>query len=183
MAVVALTLAPPEGVSRTSVLLRLVAAPLLGVVGPLPLWPAAVTHVALPIVAALHLRRDRAAYCREDAPRVAEGLAWLVALYAWAALVAGAPPPPGGSGGVRLELRPAPPPSPGAALLRVATGLPATLGLLIAGALALLPWLAAVVAALVTGRPPMVLWRPLAALTRHHAGHLCRQASLTGRRA
>lgn len=140
----------------------------LGIAGPLPLWPAIVVHVALPLMAWRHLRRDAPAYADEDAPRVRAGLLWLVGRYAAAALAA----PPALAAAAPTARRPAP------ALARVVTGLPEALALLAAGALCLPLWAAVLGVTLASGHRPARLSAPLDALARRQGAHLLRQASL-----
>lgn len=168
---------------RRGALARLAAGPLIGVVGPLVLWPGAVLHVALPVMAALHGRPRRDPGLRAaDAARVAEGLEWLLGLYAWAAMVAGAPPRRGAARPIAVPHDGLPPPARSTvrALAPLLTGLPAALALAALGLVALGPWLAAVAVALVTGRQPRTLWRLQAALLVARAAHLRRQAVLLG---
>lgn len=153
-------------------------------VGPLVLWPALVVHVALPLTAARHLVGDgRLRFVGEDAPRIAEGIEWLLSVYGWASLVTTRSPWSPGPRGIRLRLPspPVPPPTPGRAVLRLATGLPAALGQLVIGAAALLPWLAVVACVLVTGRLPARLWRVQARVLARSAVLLCRQGMIVGR--
>ena len=175
----AVELDPPVRLGRGGALARLAGAPALGIAGPLVLWPAAVVHLALPLMAALHLaRRPSREYLRDDAPRVADGLEWLLGLYAWAALVADRPPAAPGSRPVRIRVVSEGSPRPGRALGRVLTGLPAATGMLLAGVLALVPWLVSLACVLVAGRQPRALWRLQARLVVARAAPLARQASL-----
>jgi hypothetical protein len=179
---VTVELEPPARLGRRGALARLLAAPVLGIAGPLVLWPGAVVHVALPVMACLHLaRRSPGDYLGDDAPRVADGLEWLLGLYAWAALVADRPPAEPGARPVRVRVAAAGAPRPGRALARVVTGLPAAAALLLAGAAALAPWLAALACVLVAGRQPGALWRLQARLLVARAAPLARQASLVPR--
>jgi hypothetical protein len=130
-------------------------------------------------MAALHLaRRPSREYLRDDARRVADGLEWLLGLYAWAALVADRAPSGAGTRPVRIRVHAAGAPRPGRALGRVLTGLPAATGMLLAGALALIPWLVSLTCVLVAGRQPRALWRLQARLLVARAVPLARQASL-----
>jgi hypothetical protein len=176
---VTVALERPSRIGRGGALVRVLGAPLLGVVGPLALWPAAVAQVALPAMAALHLaRRPAPEYLCDDGPRVADGLEWLLGLYAWAALVADRPPAGAGPRPVRLRVAIAGDPRPGRALARAVTGLPAAAALLVAGAAALIPWVVALACVLVAGRQPGALWRLQARLLVARAAPLARQASL-----
>jgi hypothetical protein len=175
---------PPARIGRRDLLARLVAGPLLGVVGPLVLWPAAVLQVALPATAALHLaRRAPEGYLAEDGPRVVDGLEWLLGLCAWTALAADAPPGRAGNRTVRLRVAVSGVPGPGRAIARALTGLPAAAGLMALEALLLAPWLVAVACVLIAGRQPGPLRRLQAGLLTLRARHLARQASLTARSA
>ncbi len=174
--------APPRRVRRRDALGPLLLAPLLGIAGPLVLWPALVVHLALPLAVARHVAgAGRARFAAEDAPRVAEGLEWLLSVYAWAALATTAPPWAAGARPVRLRLPPAPPPpGPGRAALRLVTGVPALLLRIAADVAGLVPWLAAVACVLVLRRLPAPLWRLQERALCGHARLLCRQAALVG---
>ena len=164
---------------RREALAPLMAAP-FGILGPLVVWPALVVHLVLPIMAAGHLasRGGRARFAADDRPRVADGLEWLLGLYGWASLAVARPPWRAGPRAVRLRLPPPPsaPPRAAAALARIVTALPATVGVLLAGVLALVPWLVLVASALVAGRAPAVLRRIQARVLAVEAAVLCRQA-------
>lgn len=178
---VTVEIAPPARIGRRGALARLVAGPALGILGPLALWPAAVLHLALPATAALHLaRRPGRDYLADDGPRVADGIEWLLGMYAWAAMVADRPPGRAGERPLRLRVRPGGAPRARRALARALTGLPEAAALLVLGATALVPWIAAVACVLVAGRQPRALWRAQALLIALRARGLVRQASLVG---
>jgi hypothetical protein len=153
----------------------------LGIAGPLVLWPAVVVHLALPLMAAGHLawRGGRDRFAAEDRPRIADGLEWLLGLYGWASLAAPRPPWRAGPRAVRLRVPPpSRPPRAAAAAARLLTCLPLAVAALVAGTLALLPWLALVLCVLVAGRAPATLRRVQARLLSLEAAVLCRQAAV-----
>lgn len=166
---------------RRAAVAALLVAPALGILGPLALWPLLVLHVGLPVMTAGHLvtRGSRARFVAEDRPRIADGLEWLLGLCAWASLAAAGPPWRPGPRAVRLHLPPpSAPPSARGALARLVTGLPGAAAAVLAGAAALVPWLALVVTILVTGRAPARLRRVQAHVLALQAAVVCRQAAV-----
>ena len=167
---------------KRGVALRLLAAPGLGVLGPLLLWPLPVAYLVLPVLAALHLRRTGArAYLADDAPRIVAGLGWLVSLHAWAALLEDRFPA-GREAEDALTVRPSGRPTVASALLRLVAGAPGAAAVLAVGAAALLPWLAAAAVVALGRQPPAALAALPAAAVRRSADFLVRHASLVGHR-
>lgn len=127
-----------------------------------------------------HLRgAGRARFAAEDAPRVVDGLEWLLGAYAWAVLLVAPAPWAATPRPVRLGWAPSATaavrrPAPG----RIAVGLGGALGLALAGALALVPWLAGAACLIVAGRMPQALARPAAAVVEGHARLLRRLCAL-----
>jgi hypothetical protein len=175
-----LTLPPAGPLSRPHVALRALLAPALALLGCLAPWIHLMAHVAVPAVASLHLAQmGRERFLREEAPRIGDGLAWLLALHAYACLLTDRLPL-WGAGAVRLDVHAGGRPSPLPAAARVVTGLPAALALMplaLASALACpLGW----GCVLARGRAPAALRRLQEAALRALAGHLLRHASLVG---
>ena len=117
-------------------------------------------------------------YLRDDGPRVAAALEWLLWLRAFGMLVV-APPPLGEGGPVRLAVAPGGRPTAATAVLRLVTGLPLALALWVAGAALIPAWLAGCGWLALTGRLPRPVRAAHLALLRAEAAFLARHASLT----
>lgn len=160
--------------------LRALALLPLGVIGPFGGWLLPTAYLVIPPVAGLHLAdRPREEYLRDDAPRVAAALEWLLWLRAYGMLVV-ADAPLGAAGPVRLALAPAGRPTTASAMLRLVTGLPVALALFAAGALLLPAWLAGAAWLAAGGAVPRPVRAAHLALLRAEAAFLARHASLAG---
>jgi hypothetical protein len=148
------------------------------VVGPFGGWILPTAYLVIPTVAGLHLAdRPAADYLRDDGPRVAAALEWLVWLRAFGMLVVDRPPL-AAAGPVRLAVAPAGRPTAAGALLRLVTGLPVALALFAAGAALIPAWLAGCAWLAVRGRLPAPVRAGHVALLRAEAAFLARHASL-----
>jgi hypothetical protein len=174
------TTAESQRFSRSGAATRLGALPLLGVAGVLAPWIGAIAHVVVPIVAALHIRVDGPRrFAAEEVPRMAEGLAWLLALSAWSGMVIDRFPSARAGASLTLILEAPPRPRAARALARWVTGLPGALAIAILG-LALLPlWLAGLAMLAARGSPPTSVRRAHLAAIRLQARYLARLASMS----
>jgi hypothetical protein len=116
-------------------------------------------------------------YLRDDAPRVAAALEWLLWLRAFGMLVVERPPL-GEGGPVRLAVEPSGRPTTATAMLRLVTGLPLALALFAAGAALVPAWLAGCGWLALRGRLPRPVRAAHVALLRAEAAFLARHASL-----
>jgi hypothetical protein len=149
------------------------------VVGPFGGWILPTAYLVIPAVAGLHLAgRPAEDYLREDGPRVAAALEWLLWLRAFGMLVVSRPPL-GADAPVRLAVAGSRRPTAVSAALRLLTGLPAALLLFAAGAALLPAWLAGAAWLAVRGAVPAPVRALHLALLRAEAAFLARHASLS----
>jgi hypothetical protein len=150
----------------------------LGVVGPFGGWILPTAYLVIPPVAGLHLAsRPAEDYARDDGPRVAAALEWLLWLRAFGMLVVERPPLTAAAP-LRLAVAATGRPTAASALARLLTGLPLGLALFAAGA-ALVPlWLAGCAWVALRGRLPGPVRAAHLALLRAEAAFLARHASL-----
>ncbi len=135
----------------------------------------------IPPVAGLHLAARRAdEYLRDDGPRVAAALEWLVWVRAFGMLLVERPPldadPP-----VRLSVDLSGRPTAATAMLRLAAGLPHALALFVAGAALIPAWLLGCGWLALRGTLPRPVRAAQVALLRAEAAFLARHASLSAR--
>jgi hypothetical protein len=116
-----------------------------------------VAYLAAPAIVALAvLQRGASRYLTEDAPRLARALRWIAAASAYLALLTDAPPTSGpGPVGLRVEATGAP--TPGSALLRLVTSLPALLLVVLLSVVAGACWLVGAIWILAVERLPAPL--------------------------
>jgi hypothetical protein len=154
----------------------------LGVVGPFGGWLLPTAYLVIPPVAGMHLTDRRAdEYLRDDGPRVAAALEWLLWLRAFGMLVVDRAPL-GEGRPVRLAVEPSGRPTTATAMLRLVTGLPLALALFAAGAALVPVWLAGCGWLALRGRLPRPVRAAQVALLRAEAAFLARHASLAGLR-
>jgi hypothetical protein len=147
-------------------------------IGPFGGWILPTAYLVIPPVAGLHLaHRPADEYLRDDGPRVAAALEWLLWLRAYGMLVV-ARPPLGDGRPVRLAIEASGRPSAAAATLRLVTGLPGALLLFAAGAALLPAWLAGCAWVALRGRLPAPVRSAHVGLLRAEAAFLARHASL-----
>ncbi|MBI4956848.1 MAG: DUF4389 domain-containing protein [Myxococcales bacterium] len=141
--------------ARVQLLVRFLAFALLGALGLSFGTVFALAYVALPLLAAVRLASlgSPKLYLRGDGPRIARALHWLAAFSAWAGLVAERLPAHKARETCSFVIDPCHPhPSAGSALVRIVTGLPSAVGLLLAGCLGVFVWLWAALTILFTER-------------------------------
>jgi hypothetical protein len=181
MTTAALAIDDPTAPARGGPLRALALVP-LGVIGPFGGWILPTAYLVIPPVAGLHLADRRAeAYLREDGPRVAAALEWLVWLRAFGMLLVERPPL-GADPPLRLTVLPAGRPRAATAILRLVTGLPLALALFLAGAALIPAWLLGCGWLALRGRLPGPVRAAQAGLLRAEAAFLARHACLSGGR-
>lgn len=171
----------PERFSRSQLLIRFAALFVLArlrlSIGSL----LALAYVALPVYAAIRTASLGASenYLRTDGQRLIRALNWAVAVTAWAAFASERIPAKSPDETVVLTVD-GPPPrfSTGAVLLRIVTGLPSALVLMVIGCLGGLVWLWAAISILFTQRVGHATWGYLVGMQRWTARLLAYQAGL-----
>jgi len=175
-----IALVAPPARSRRTVGARLLAGPALGQLGPLSIWTFPLVYLVVPLVAAYHLKTDgREAFLRDEVPRLAQGLGWVLTFQAWAFALVDRFPLPDERSVLTLDAQPSSPPGALRALARLLTGLPMGLVLWLAGAAALPLWLASQGSLLALRRVPGWIGVPLRALLSANARFLVAHASVS----
>lgn len=130
--------------TRFQLLLRIAAFVVLGMVGLSFGSFFCIAYVGLPVFAAIRLSAldSSDAYCRQDGPRVIRGLYWFASVCAWAGLVAERLPAHQPGETVLLAIDDTSHAvTPGSALLRLLSGLPSALVLMLLGWIGIVVWL------------------------------------------
>lgn len=137
-------------------------------------------YLLLPLVAASRLAStgDPERYVREDGPRILRVLHWFAAVSAWAGLVADRLPHRSPEEVVRLRVETWARPTPGSAALRLITGIPSALVLMVLGWIGVLVWLWAALTVLVSERVGAGAFSFLVGLQRWSLRLLVYQAAL-----
>jgi hypothetical protein len=172
---------PPERFARVQLLVRLVAALALGMLGLSLGAVFLAAYLGLAVWAAVRVASlgGAARYLGEDGPRVLRALRWLGVVFAWMGLTAERLPARAPEEVVTLTIDAAAPrPTPGAAILRVFTGLPSLIVLALLGMVGGLVWLWAAVTILVEERVGAGAFRFLVGLERWALRLLAYQACL-----
>jgi hypothetical protein len=135
----------PARFSRVQLAVRFAIALALGFVGFSVGWLASLLYVVLPVIASVAISSGGArGYLGETGPRLWRALTWLLQFSAFMMLLTDRFPV-GGDEPCRAELHPAGTPSPGRAVLRLLTSLPAAVFMsilwLVSGVFCLIGWL------------------------------------------
>ncbi len=136
---------------RVHVLIRLLVLVALGAVG----WSSIywLVYLAVPAVVALLVTNDRRDYPDEYAPRVMRVLRWLAGAYAYLWLLTDEPPSVEG-GPVELTVELHGMPTPGSALARIVTSVPALIVLAVLSMVSAVLWVLGALAILLVERVP-----------------------------
>lgn len=138
---------------RVQVLIRLAILAVLAMIGCSSVYW--LLYLALPVVAALLVSQYGAeGYLRDKAPGAIRVLRWFAGAYAYLWLLTDALPTAEGAGPVELSVATGGRPSPGSALLRLVTSLPALLLLALLSLVAAPLWVVGAFAVLVAERMP-----------------------------
>lgn len=141
--------------TRKQLLFRVVAFVVLGIVGVSLGTFYLLAYLALPIIAAFRIAflDSSRRYFEEDGRRIMRALHWLIALNAWAGLVAERLPAQSPEETVSVALDDtSPSATPVSAVLRLFTGLPSALALCVLGWVGLFVWLWAAFTVLLSER-------------------------------
>lgn len=171
----------PGRVTPVQLGVRLVAFIVLGTLGLSFGTIFTIAYVALPTYAAARLASlgSADAYLREDGPRIQVLLRWLASVSAWAGLVADRLPVESPDELLTLSIDDAAArPTATAALLRIVTGLPSALVLMVLGAIGVLVWIWAALSILSARRIGPQAFEYLVGLQRWSVRLLAYQACL-----
>jgi hypothetical protein len=170
---------PPEEWSRAQLALRLLLLALAGILGFSLGALFLVLYLGLPAFAAIGLSKESAErYGELEGPRLAKLLRWIMAVYAYFALVVDQPPVSATANEIQLDVRPTGQPTVSSALLRILYGIPSAFVLALVAWLAALAWLMAFVIILVNKRHPRALLGFQTGVLRWMVRLLAYQASL-----
>jgi hypothetical protein len=172
----------PGRFTRLQLLIRVVAFVALGWVGLSFGTIFAFAYLALPVYAASRLAAhgDAQRYLQDDGRRVIQALRWFAAVSAWAALIAEQLPRRQPDEVLRLDIddTAAGQPTVRSAILRVLTGLPSALALMVLCWIGAFFWLWAALSVLVTERVGSFTFNYLVGLQRWSVRLLAYQAAL-----
>lgn len=169
----------PGKFERAHVLIRLLVAIALGLAGISMGWSWGLLYLLLPAFAAAAIvQRGGERYLAETAPRLAVALRWLLAIWAYLALLTDAVPDKEGVARLDFELRPTGKPTVGSALLRLLTSIPAMIVLFVFGIVSAVIWLLAMIWVAIAATYPEPLFRLQVAIYRFQARLLAYHASL-----
>lgn len=171
----------PMRFTRVQLLIRLIAFLLLGMLSVSFGTIFAFVFVALPLYAAIRLASlgSAPAYFREDGPRVQKMLHWLASVCAWVGLVADKLPAREAHETVSLSIEDtSPQPTVGTAVLRLVTGLPSALVLIVLGWIGMFVWVWAALSILFAERVGPGAFNYLVGLQRWSVRLLAYQACL-----
>ncbi len=162
----------PEKFERPHVFLRILVYMLLG-------WILGLVYMAVPVVAAVFVSQKGAdKYLEEDGPRITGGLRWLIALYAYLAILTDRFPTEKPEEIVRFEVSTGGSPTVGSALLRLIYSIPSALVLGLLTWVSYVVWVIAAVMVLIQENYPDGLYNFQRGVLRWEARLLGYHASL-----
>jgi hypothetical protein len=166
--------------ARVQVAIRLALLLALGMVGCSSLYWG--LYLMLPVAAALLISsKGPGRYLAEDAPRIARGLRWLAAAYAYLWLLTDAPPTERIGGQVELEVEPSGTPTVASAMLRILYSLPALLLLAVLSIVTCFLWIVGALAILWSERIPAAIAEFLALTLQYQFSLAAYHVSLVDR--
>jgi len=168
----------PERFDRAQVFLRLVVLFIFSSIGSV----GSLLYFGFPVLAAIMISgKGGQRFMEEDAPRVAGGLHWIVAVGSYVSFLSDRFPTERPETAARLEVTPTGIPTVGTAVLRIITSIPSLLVFLLLGIVSLFVWLVAAISVLVLRRYPEVLYGYQRAVVRWGARLLAYHASIVDR--
>lgn len=177
---VSLYFEPTERMGRLHVVIRLALLAALAAVGCSSVYWVA--YLALPALAAVLIAQKGAdRYLTQDAPSIVRVLRWLASAYAYLWLLSDAPPTSDAGGPVELKVEPGGQPTPGTAISRLLTSLPALIVLAVLSFIAVLLWIVGALSILVLGRLLPAIRDFLAATLRYQFRLVAYHLSLVDR--
>ena len=169
-------IARPEKFERPHVFLRVLVAVIVYAVGS---WILGLIYLALPVLAAIFVsQKGPESYLEEDGPRVSGWLRWLIALYAYLAILTDRFPTEKPEEIVRFDVRTGGSPTVGSALLRLIYSIPSAFVLALLGIVSAIIWIIAAVMVLIREDYPEGMYNFQRGVLRWEARLLGYHASL-----
>ena len=169
----------PQRYSRAQLALRVVLFVLIGMLGFSLGALFLILYIALPAFAAIALSNGSSVrFLEAEAPRITRVLRWLIAIYAYFALVTDRLPTAEPDGNIQIEIQPGGHPTVSSALLRILYGVPSGLVLAVLVWFAAVAWLIAFLLVLIRERYGRGLCEFQTGILRWMARLLAYQASI-----
>ena len=176
---VSFAIARPEKFERPHVFLRIVVVAILALLGGAFGWLFGLAYlVSRPLPRYSYRRKAPEKFLEEDGPRMTGWVRWLVALYAYLALLTDRFPTEKPEEIVRLEIQPGGSPTVGSALLRIILAIPSAFVLGLLGIVAGVIWIIAAIMVLIQENYPAGMFDFQCAVLRWQARLLGYQTSL-----
>jgi hypothetical protein len=149
----------PETFDRAQLALRIVALVVISWLGMSLGAFFLLLYLLLPVIAAIFIsQKGPERFLEEDGPRLGRAIGWVMAVYAYFALLTDRLPAQGSEPAVRYAVTPVGKPTVGGALKRIVLSLPLALLLALLGVIAWVVWIIAAVMILLTGSYPAGLY-------------------------
>lgn len=169
----------PEKFERPHVFLRIVVVIILSVLGGAFGWIFGLVYLLFPALAAIFISQKGAEkFLQEDGPRMTGWIRWLMALYAYLALLTDRFPTEKPEEIVRLRIDVGGSPTVGGALLRIIYSIPSAIVLAILGLISGIVWIIAAIMVLIQENYPDGLFGFQLGVLRWQARLLGYQAAL-----
>jgi len=176
---VSFSIARPEKFERPHVFLRIVVVAILALLGGAFGWLFGLAYLVFPAAAAIFIsQKGPEKFLEEDGPRLTGWVRWIVALYAYLALLTDRFPTEKPEEIVRLEIQPGGSPTVGSALLRIILAIPSAFVLGLLGIVAGVIWIIAAIMVLIQENYPAGMFDFQCAVLRWQARLLGYQTSL-----
>ncbi len=172
-------IARPDKFQRPHIVIRILVLIILSLVGSVAGLLFGLVYLVLPVLAAAFVsQRGAQRFLDEDGPRITGWLRWLIALYAYLAILTDRFPTEKPEEIVRFSVQKGGSPSVGSALLRLIYSIPSAFVLALLGIVSTIIWLIAAVFVLVQESYPEGLYDFQRGVVRWEARLLAYHASL-----
>ncbi len=139
----------PDKFERPHLVIRIVVAIILSIIGALG-WILGLVYLAFPVIAAIFIsQKGPQKFLEEDGPRMASWIRWVLALYAYVAILTDRFPTEKPEDIIHFEVQTGGSPTVGSALLRLIYSIPSAFVLSLLGIVSAIIWLIAAVMVLV----------------------------------
>ena len=168
----------PEKFDRVQLALRLVLALILGILS-LPVgWFVGLVYLAFPLLSAVFVSGKKEKFLTEDGPRMTGWLTWVLAIYAYLALLTDRVPTEKPEQRVSYQVRTSGTPTVGSALLRLIFSIPSAFVLALLTIVGAIVWIIAAVMVLIKEDYPDGLYNFNLGVMRWEARLLAYHSSL-----